>query len=210
MDALDYAVELGFKTSIITNGHLIDDQFIAEHSQKLQLLGISYDSSHFETQQQIGRVTSKSQNLSSERLQSIFQNVRHYSPTTELKINTVVNQFNHQEDFTSLIGHLQPDKWKVLRVLPVFDSIQTISNQDFDAFVARHQLVADVMSVENNDSMINSYLMLSPDGAFFQNGNDAQGYFKSRPLLSSKVEVALAETGFSAAKFAQRYELVAV
>ncbi|GAD78880.1 hypothetical protein VEZ01S_07_00570 [Vibrio ezurae NBRC 102218] len=97
-----------------------------------------------------------------------------------------------------------------MRVLPVFDSIQTISNQDFDAFVARHQLVADVMSVENNDSMINSYLMLSPDGAFFQNGNDAQGYFKSRPLLSSKVEVALAETGFSAAKFAQRYELVAV
>ncbi|MGZ7419185.1 hypothetical protein ACXWTO_09050, partial [Streptococcus pyogenes] len=43
IDALDYAIELGFDTSIITNGHLITDQFIEAHSHKLQLLGISYD-----------------------------------------------------------------------------------------------------------------------------------------------------------------------
>lgn len=212
IDALDYAVELGFKTSIITNGHLISDQFIAEHSHKLQLLGISYDAGNVENQnqKQIGRSTPSGKVLSPERLQSIFQQIRYHSPSTELKINTVVNQYNTEEDFTDLIASIQPNKWKVLRVLPVFDSIQTISDQQFHAFVERHQPVSHLMSVENNDSMTNSYLMLSPDGAFFQNGSHDQGYFKSRPLLTTPVEVALAETGFDAAKFAQRYQQEAV
>ena len=206
IDALDYAIELGFKTSIITNGHLITDQFIVDHSHKLQLLGISYDSYNIEGQQQIGRITPTGKVLSPERLQSIFKQVKSQSPTTDLKINTVVNQYNTEENFTDLIAEIQPNKWKVLRVLPVFDSIKPISNQQFNAFVERHQSVAHFMSAENNDSMTNSYLMLSPDGAFFQNGNDELGYFKSRSLLTTSVDIALAETGFDAAKFAQRYQ----
>ncbi|OCH34568.1 viperin family antiviral radical SAM protein [Aliivibrio fischeri] len=206
IDALDYAIELGFEASIITNGHLITDQFIIEHSHKLQLLGISYDSYNAERQQQIGRVTPVGKVLSPERLQSIFKQIKRQSPTTELKINTVVNQYNTEEDFTDLITKIQPNKWKVLRVLPVFDSIEPIKDQQFDAFVERHESVAHFMSAENNDSMTNSYLMLSPDGAFFQNGNDELGYFKSRSLLTTPVDIALAETGFDAAKFAQRYQ----
>lgn len=205
-DVLDYAIELGFKTSIITNGHLISDEFITEHSHKLQLLGVSYDACQYGVQKQIGRITRSGNVLSVERLKSIFQQVKRHSPTTELKINTVVNQFNSREDFTALITDLQPNKWKVLRVLPVFDSIQTISDQQFETFVERHQRVAYCMSVENNESMTNSYLMLSPDGAFFQNGNGSTGYFKSRPLLTTSIDVALAEAGFDALKFAQRYQ----
>ncbi|ENM5918042.1 radical SAM protein [Vibrio mimicus] len=205
-DVLDYAIELGFKTSIITNGHLISDEFITEHSHKLQLLGVSYDACQYGVQKQIGRITRSGNVLSVERLKSIFQQVKRHSPTTELKINTVVNQFNSREDFTALITDLQPNKWKVLRVLPVFDSIQTISDQQFETFVERHQRVAYCMSVENNESMTNSYLMLSPDGAFFQNGNGSTGYFKSRPLLMTSIDVALAEAGFDVLKFAQRYQ----
>ncbi|MGR5274121.1 viperin family antiviral radical SAM protein [Vibrio alginolyticus] len=206
IDALDYALELGFDTSIITNGHLITDEFIAQHSHKLQMLGISYDACSLDVQQKIGRATASGKVLSPERLQSIFQQVKTVSPKTELKINTVVNQFNTEEDFNALMEAIQPNKWKVLRVLPVFDSIQTISDQQFDAFVKRHQSVSHLMSVENNDSMTNSYLMLSPDGSFFQNGNGSQGYFKSRPLICTPIETALAETGFDVAKFAQRYK----
>ncbi|MBC3618640.1 radical SAM protein [Vibrio metschnikovii] len=203
--ALDYAIDLGFKASIITNGHLISDAFIAEQSHKLQLLGVSYDACQSEVQKQIGRITRSGNVLSAQRLQAIFQQIRHHSPTTELKINTVVNHYNTEGDFTALIEALQPNKWKVLRVLPVFDSIQTISDQQFAAFVERHQRVAHCMSVENNDSMTNSYLMLSPDGALFQNGHGSSGYFKSRPLLTTPIDVALAEAGFDAAKFALRY-----
>ena len=206
IDALDYAIELGFDTSIITNGHLITDEFITQHSHKLQMIGISYDAYGLDVQQKIGRATASGKVLPPERLQSIFQQVKTVSPLTELKINTVVNQFNTEEDFNALMEAIQPNKWKVLRVLPVFDSIQTISDQQFDAFVERHQSVSHLMSVENNDSMTNSYLMLSPDGSFFQNGSGSQGYFKSRPLIYTPIETALAETGFDVAKFAQRYK----
>lgn len=206
IDALDYAIHLGFDTSIISNGHLITDEFIAQHGHKLQMIGISYDACDLDTQQQIGRATTSGRVLSPERLNSIFQQIKAASPKTELKINTVVNQFNVEKDFNVLMETLQPNKWKVLRVLPVFDSIQTISDQQFDAFVERHQTVSHLMSVENNDSMTNSYLMLSPDGAFFQNGNGSDGYFKSRPLIRTPIETALAETGFDVAKFAQRYK----
>ncbi|BAC94958.1 conserved hypothetical protein [Vibrio vulnificus YJ016] len=205
IDALDFAIELGFETSIITNGHLISDEFIAKHSHKLQLLGVSYDACRYEVQKQIGRITRSGNVLSVERLQSIFKQVKRHSPSTKLKINTVVNQFNSEEDFTGVMASLQPDKWKVLRVLPVFDSIQTISDQQFESFIERHQSLVHCMSAENNDSMTNSYLMLSPDGAFFQNGNGSSGYFKSRPLLTTPIDVALAESGFDAIKFAQRY-----
>ncbi|MGL6004242.1 viperin family antiviral radical SAM protein [Aeromonas sobria] len=208
VEALDYAIELGFKTSIITNGHLINEQFITEHSHKLQLLGISYDTCRLETQQQIGRITTSGNVLSAERLQSIFQQVKNHSPTTKLKINTVVNLFNLEEDFTAFIRALNPDKWKVLRVLPIFDSIQPISDQQFSSFVARHQALSQVMSVENNDSMTNSYLMLSPDGAFFQNRSQTHGYFKSLPLLTTSIDKCLAETGFDAIKFLQRYRVL--
>lgn len=205
IEALDYAIELGFKVSMITNGHLLSEQFIAEHSHKLDLLGISYDSNSYSRQQLIGRATRSGNVLSETRLKSIFQQVKEYSPNTELKINTVVNQYNAEDNLSELIGELQPKKWKVLRVLPVFDEIQTITEQQFYNYVERHESVAHLMSVENNDSMTNSYLMLSPDGSFFQNGNQAQGYFKSRSVLTTSIDVALAETGFDAEKFALRY-----
>ncbi|MCG9753308.1 viperin family antiviral radical SAM protein [Vibrio brasiliensis] len=205
IESIDYAIELGFKVSLITNGHLLSEQFITEHSHKLQLLGISYDSSSFEKQQSVGRVTPSGNVLSEKRLKSIFQQVKECSSDTKLKVNTVVNQYNVEDDLSDLIEELQPNKWKVLRVLPVFDSIKTISEQQFYKYVERHESVAHLMSVENNDSMTNSYLMLSPDGAFFQNGNNEQGYFKSRPLLTTPVDVALAETEFDSAKFALRY-----
>lgn len=205
IEALDYAIELGFKVSLITNGHLLSEQFIAKHSHKLQLLGISYDAGSFNQQKSIGRITPGENVLSEQRLKSIFQQVRCYSSGTELKINTVVNQYNVRDDLSVLIDELQPNKWKVLRVLPVFDGIKTIDDQQFNDYVERHESVSRLMSVENNDSMTNSYLMLSPDGAFFQNGNDEQGYFKSRPILTTPIDVALSETGFDPIKFALRY-----
>ncbi len=206
IEALDYVKELGFEASLITNGHLITDEFIQTQGHKLQMLGISYDAVDKVVQQQVGRVTRSGVVLSPERLEAVFQQMRVYAPGTELKINTVVNQYNTQENMSQLMARLAPQKWKVLRVLPVFDSIPTISDEQFAAFVERHQLVDSFMSIENNDSMTGSYLMLSPDGAFFQNGDEANGYFKSRPLLTTSVGMALAETGFNAAKFAQRYQ----
>lgn len=205
IEALNYAKELGFETSLITNGHLLTDDFISIHGSKFQMLGISYDAINENVQKQVGRVTRTGAILTAERLQNIFQQMRQFAPNTELKINTVVNQYNTEENFTALMEVLLPNKWKVLRVLPVFTSIATITDEQFSAFVERHRSANSFMSVENNDSMTGSYLMISPDGSFFQNGDQFGGYIKSRSLVTTPIGIALAETGFDPVKFANRY-----
>lgn len=205
IEALDYAKELGFETSLITNGHLLTDDFISNHGSKFQMLGISYDAISENVQKQVGRVTRTGAILTAERLQNIFQQMRQFAPNTALKINTVVNQYNTEENLTALMEVLLPNKWKVLRVLPVFKSIAAITDEQFSAFVERHRSANSFMSVENNDSMTGSYLMISPDGSFFQNGDQFGGYIKSRSLVTTPIGIALAETGFDPVKFANRY-----
>ncbi|MBE1275022.1 viperin family antiviral radical SAM protein [Enterovibrio baiacu] len=204
--ALDMAQRLGFKTSLITNGHLIDDDFIQQHAAKMALLGISFDASQPDVQQSVGRMTRSGAYLSSASLIRMGQQLRQFAPETKLKINTVVNRHNLDENLTDVMRSLQPSKWKVLRVLPVFESIPTVTDEEFERFVKRHQSVQSIMSIENNDTMTGSYLMVSPDGRFYQNGGTQDGYLKSRSLLSTPIAMALAETGFHPEKFARRYD----
>ena len=54
--------------------------------------------------------------------------------------------------------------------------------------------------------MFDSYLMISPDGCFFQTDNS--GYKYSRPLTEVMVEDALKEIEFDYNKYLDRYRLV--
>lgn len=203
--AIDYAHHTGLNTSIITNGHLLDPNFLTMYANKLDLIGISYDSADVANQINIGRKTASKKTLPPEDLINISKLIRRHSPHTALKVNTVVNRFNLDEDMTELFTQVRPEKWKVLKVLPVFSHISSISNKEFTSFVNRHQSLKSIMSVENNDTMTNSYLMIRPDGRFFQNSNESSGYMKSRSILTTPVELALKEIGFSTNKFAKRY-----
>jgi len=62
---------------------------------------------------------------------------------------------------------------------------------------------------ENNDEMTQSYIMVTPDGKFYQ--NSAESVYKySDEILSLGVVTALNQVGFDYTKFEQRggaYEL---
>ena len=58
----------------------------------------------------------------------------------------------------------------------------------------------------NKEAMFDSYLMISPDGCFFQTDNF--GYKYSRPLTEVMVEDALKEIEFDYSKYLDRYRLV--
>lgn len=57
--------------------------------------------------------------------------------------------------------------------------------------------------IEDNNAMTESYLMISPDGRFFQNGSEEYCY--SRPLTEASVEEALSDIKFDSSKFEERY-----
>jgi len=205
IEILCHAKQQGFELSIITNGHYLTTQFIEQYSHYFSLIGISYDSQDRNTQQQIGRIDRKGNQLTPAELARRIALIRHTNPSTEIKVNTVVNSLNWQEDFTPLLKVITPKKWKVLKVLPVKNDLLTISNDQFNHFVTKHQSITS-MSAEDNDSMTQSYLMINPQGRFYQNQSHGSDYLYSPSILEYGVEHCLNQIAFDRDKFSSRYQ----
>lgn len=205
---IQMADEIGFNVSMITNGSLLDDDLIKRIIPKVSLLGISVDSTTHITNEEIGRVQGDKKTLSQNCLEHIIKTSRDINPTIQIKINTVVNNINCDEDMTQLLSNLNPDRWKVLRVLPNISNSYSIPDKCFSKFVERHLKFAKIMSVEDNDDMTESYIMIDPYGRFFQNQgqNQQQGYLYSQPITKVGSANAFRQISFNYKKFISRYK----
>jgi len=205
-DALFYARSKGFKTSIITNAAFLDDERLLELSRYIDVLGVSFDTADEIIASSIGRMDRKGGWISDVKLAHIATMYRQLNPLGIFKVNTVVNQFNHHESLVDVMTMVNPDKWKLLRVLPIYDHIKPVSDRQFDAYVQRHELFSHLSVVEDNADMKNSYLMVNPEGCFYQNGEAQSGYDMSEPILSVGVEEAFSQVSFDSDVFFSRYE----
>ena len=198
---------LGFEVSMISNGSHLDEELLGQLAPLLTWLGISIDSIHPSTNQAVGRIDRRRRLLDLERLAAGLERARRASPGLGLKVNTVVSQANHHEDFSEVLQGLTPDKWKVLRMLPVVNQDLSVSNDQFAAFIARHDRFAHILHAEDNQDMRESYLMVDPHGRFFQNSPMivGSGYSYSRPILEVGAEVAFAEMKFDHNRYKARY-----
>lgn len=202
---------LGFEVSMISNGASLTRELLDRLAPQLTWLGISIDSSSSETNRAIGRVDRRGKLLNLSDLASALDSVRQFNPGLRLKLNTVVNQANHAEDMSDLLGRFAPQKWKVLRMLPVVNQHLSISEEQFAAFVLRHRAFANILCPEDNQDMAESYLMVDPHGRFFQNSPliVGSGYTYSRPILEVGADAALSQMSFDIERFLARYILQA-
>ena len=138
-------------------------------------------------------------------MQKAVEAIRERNPAIKIKLNTVVNRVNWQDDFSDLISLIQPDKWKVLRVLPVTDQSMTVTNEEFRFFLNRHRKYRKIAVVEDNQDMVESYIMVDPQGRFFQNSPCSAGYEYSQPILGVGAEKAFSQVNFDVDKFSSRY-----
>lgn len=207
MAMLPVARDIGFDISLITNGSRLDSETMAVIAPYVSLLGLSIDSLSARNNEKIGRVDRRGQQLDIASLADTVEQGRRDNPLLRVKVNTVVNSVNVSDDMTSVIKRLQPEKWKVLRMLPVIDDRLAVSQQAFDDFVTRHTHLASIRHVEDNQDMTESYLMIDPTGRFFQNvaGASLKGYRYSEPILEAGTSAAFAGMRFSAPKFLFRY-----
>lgn len=206
LDAVRYANQLGFVTSLITNGHFLESALLEELAPNLSMLGISYDTADPDLASDIGRIDRKKRWISPEQLISVCDQYRTLNPSGVLKLNTVVNSVNYQDDLSPLMEVIQPDKWKLLRVLPVFDKDSAITLEQYRDYVERHTALGAMISEEDNSSMQHSYLMVNPAGCFYQNGDAGQGYSVSDPILEAGVATAFNQVPFDAVSFLLRYQ----
>jgi len=204
---IDHALRHRLDVSIITNGGLLTPRFVRENARKISMLGVSIDSLDIETNLKIGRATRAGKLANHRRIIEMLGLAREINPGIRIKINTVVNRFNFDEDLSALIERVRPDKWKVMRVLPAIERSrqEKISDAQFAVFRRRHAHFS-CTQFEDNECMENSYLMIDPYGRFFFNKKPV-GYGYSEPILKVGIEKALAQTDFDEQKFVKRYAL---
>lgn len=196
---------LGFAVSVITNGSLLSPELTKELAPLISMLGVSVDSISSDTNKLIGRVSRGGKTLAIEQLTEIFKNARQENPSISIKINTVVNEANRHEGMTDAVQSFGPDKWKIFRMLPITTDRLMVTSDDYKKFIDRHEGHGLPMSVEDNSDMIQSYIMVDPQGRFFQNQPESCLYQYSRPIHEVGAGAAFNEVKFSMNAYTRRY-----
>lgn len=203
--ALMLAKQKGFKTSIITNGHYLVNGHVNFPKNVLDMIGISFDSQCSSTRKEIGRIDRKGNSVSADDLKIALGSVVKTQKGIKTKINTVISRLNCEEDFSELIAELNPYKWKVLHAMPYGDDELLVSKELFDTFVEKHSGLGLPIFAESNSTMTESYLMIDPQGRFFQNSENSVEYQYSESINLCGVENALAQVQFNPRTFSSRY-----
>ena len=145
-----------------------------KYGKYLDIMAISCDSFNEETNKLIGRGTGTHLNA----VMAVSQMCKEHN--VMLKINTVVNKYNYQEDMNAYIEKIQPFRWKVFRVLLVPEengSEKTlrdvtrflIDDEEWQIYVNKHKHQKSFVP-EGNDVMASSYLLLDEYLRFLNKG----------------------------------------
>jgi len=197
------AKEIGYQVSFISNGSLLSEQVAHDIKAYVDMAGFSIDSSASIIDLLIGRSTNGDKVLDKKKLISSINILR--DSGSVIKINTVVNEYNKNDDLNKLMEDLRPDKWKILQELSL--SGQALNNDAaFYAFIKRHHKYESIIYAENNEQMTHSYLMIDPYGRFYQNNLSQRGYNYSPSILELGAERAFYAIDFDLSKFEKRYQ----
>jgi radical S-adenosyl methionine domain-containing protein 2 len=104
-----------------------------------------------------------------------------------------------------IINDLSPDRWKVFQVKIIggvndHASDLKITKEEFDRFINRHKDLNPIG--EDNNLMINSYLMIDPFGRFYNEGERIRN--KRPSIIDASIEDATKDLNFDLKKFYQR------
>ncbi len=208
-ELIEMAKGLGMTTSIVTNGSLLTETYLDKVDRCLDWVGLSIDTIDVETQKRSGRAIRGTHPMTEGKYLQCVNAVKRRG--MRLKINTVVTSMTWEEDLTRFIRLAKPERWKVFQVLPVIsqndDRITefAVSKVQFESYVERCRLVGvDGIHVvpESNELMTASYLMVSPDGCFYDNLDGKHTY--SAPILKVGIANALEEVRVDIERFRMR------
>ncbi len=195
-------------TMIVTNGTQLSEKFLEQNSKKLDWIALSVDSLVSETNLTIGRAVVGKKVFQLDEYRLLVDKIKYFG--YGLKINTVVNRSNYNEDMTDFIRYAKPKRWKILQVLPIIGQNDkyidnfTITEEEFNLFLDRHSSLQDITSIvpETNSQIKSSYAMVDPAGRFFDNTTGTYSY--SKPILEVGVKTAIKELNYDFSKFISR------
>ena len=160
--------------SIVTNGSKVREAWLREYGEYLDIMAVSCDSFNEKTNIEIGRGTGNHLKT----VIGVSQMCKQHD--VMLKINTVVNRFNFQEDMNAGIEQIDPFRWKCFQVLVVPEengSEETlrdarrflIDDGEYRHFCDKHKHQKSFVR-EGNEVMASSYLLLDEYLRFLNKG----------------------------------------
>ena len=158
-EIIDYVLLKGFKCSMITNGSLLNEQFIIHNKNKLSMIGISVDSLDDDTNKLIGRKTIR-------EIYCLAKLIKQQG--IKLKINICVSKLNMHVDFTQMIEQIRPDRLKILQVLSsphlTNPEMFLLSDKQFTEICQSLERYHPIC--ENNEYMEKSYWIVDSEGNY--------------------------------------------
>jgi radical S-adenosyl methionine domain-containing protein 2 len=202
------AKDSGMTTMVVTNGSKISEEYLKQNKNILDWIAVSIDSINPVTNLATGRAICGSSPLSNNFYKSLIDMIKQHG--YGLKINTVVNSKNFQDDMCEFISHAKPKRWKVLQALPVtgqndqFIQDFTVTEEQFQQFLDTHKTLMGVTQVvsETNLQIKGSYAMVDPAGRFFDNAAGKHNY--SQPILQIGSKSAIKQVNYDLGKFVSR------
>lgn len=207
-DLIAVAKEKGLTTMLVSNGTHLSKEFLTKVKNSLDWVTLSIDSLSVHTNLKVGRAIAGRRSIPKSKYMETITLLRKMN--FKLKINTVVNRTNLQENLSELIHYARPSRWKIFQVLPIkgendvhIDNLK-VSLAEFQKFVTRHSALHRVTNIvpESNEAMTSSYIMIDPAGRFFDNSLGRLHY--SQPILTVGVKTALSQVKVDGQKFISR------
>lgn len=195
-------------TCIVTNGSKIDPKWLEKNYNYLDWIALSIDSINPTSNIESGRCLQKETIQDEKYYLKKIELIKQYN--IKIKINTVVSKYNLNEDLSSFIKKANPSRWKLFQALPIEGENSSskenfiISNDEFDLFKAKHSKVLDdeIFVPESNEEMTSSYLMVDPNGCFFDN---TSGYLNhSDPITEKGITCTMKQCHYDIKKFIAR------
>lgn len=211
VEHIQYSSRLGLKTSLITNGFLLDSQTLQQILPYLTMIGISVHTFDNETKRKIGSCTSSGEVLANQRLVEICNMVRSYNSQTrkkcKIKINTVICSENKQEILKKNIEPLQIDRWKCLRCQEFCKNQNYLVNDtEYKAFAQRNTLETETVEQVFEDDMKDTYIMINPEGKLLREGADNRSYDEIGSVLEKDISDLLNVLPLKKRKYFERYK----
>ena len=197
------AKKIGFITSFISNGSLLDEDTAIKLRDHIDIAGFSVDSFSDEVNIKIGRKTNNNKTLNKESLINVINLMKESG--VKIKINSVISSMNKDEYMNNEMAEIAPDKWKVLKVLPVITNEYNVSELMFDDFLRKHVNTKFNISRECNEDMTESYIMIDPFRRFFQNQSKECNHYIYSDIINSNIDKCFKQIKFDIGKFKKRY-----
>lgn len=196
---IKYSKSLGLTTSLITNGSFLTKDWISDIEPYLDWMGISIDSLNSHTNRSIGRTSKLNIDYT-----ELFNLLKCFD--FNLKVNTVVNNYNKNEILVDFIKQYEIKRWKIFQALKVkgqndknWNEIK-VTTEEFNNYLLNNKYDRSVP--EDNKLMTGSYLLIDPLGRLFENSKGRHTYSES--ILNITVKSALKQISLNKKTFLDR------